>query len=291
MELPYDPASGRSRATRRGRRSRGARTAARTAGRAWRSTRRAGSSTSRPDRPRPTSTAPTGSATTSTPTRCSRSTPIQESSSGTSSSCGTTSGIATRRRRPSLITIRRDGKTIDAVAQATKHGYVFVFDRATGTPIYPIEYRKVPPSHRSRRSRRRDAAVSDAACPLRAPGPDARDDHLANARGPRVGARRAGEVPQRGPLRAALGRPADGDLPGIRRRRRMGRTGVRSRYRHLLCQRQRPRVDRGTGAGGRGRHRARPLPAELRRLPPRRPAGRAAPDRVARRHRAAKNES
>jgi len=47
---------------------------------------------------------------------------------------------------PSLITIRRDGKTIDAVAQATKHGYVFVFDRVTGTPIYPIEYRKVPPS-------------------------------------------------------------------------------------------------------------------------------------------------
>jgi quinoprotein glucose dehydrogenase len=47
---------------------------------------------------------------------------------------------------PSLITIQRDGKTIDAVAQATKHGYVFVFDRMTGKPIYPIEYRKTPPS-------------------------------------------------------------------------------------------------------------------------------------------------
>ena len=47
---------------------------------------------------------------------------------------------------PSLIRIRRDGKTIDAVAQATKHGYVFVFERATGTPIYPIEYRQAPPS-------------------------------------------------------------------------------------------------------------------------------------------------
>ena len=44
---------------------------------------------------------------------------------------------------PSLVTIRRDGKTIDAVAQATKHGYVFVFDRATGAPIFPIEYRKI----------------------------------------------------------------------------------------------------------------------------------------------------
>ena len=48
---------------------------------------------------------------------------------------------------PSLITIRRDGKAIDAVAQATKHGYVFVFDRVTGTPIFPIEYRKVPGEH------------------------------------------------------------------------------------------------------------------------------------------------
>ena len=48
-----------------------------------------------------------------------------------------------------------DGKTIDAVAQATKHGYVFVFDRATGTPIFPIEERKVPGEQRTRRSRRR----------------------------------------------------------------------------------------------------------------------------------------
>jgi quinoprotein glucose dehydrogenase len=47
---------------------------------------------------------------------------------------------------PSLITITQNGKTIDAVAQATKHGYVFVFDRANGTPIFPIEYRKFPPS-------------------------------------------------------------------------------------------------------------------------------------------------
>ena len=46
-----------------------------------------------------TSTAPTGSATTSTRTRCWRSTPTPENSSGTSSSCVTTSGIAIRRRR------------------------------------------------------------------------------------------------------------------------------------------------------------------------------------------------
>jgi quinoprotein glucose dehydrogenase len=47
---------------------------------------------------------------------------------------------------PNLVTLRRNGRTIDAVAQSTKQGYVFVFDRATGEPIFPIEYRKYSPS-------------------------------------------------------------------------------------------------------------------------------------------------
>ncbi len=40
---------------------------------------------------------------------------------------------------PNLVTINKDGKKIDAVAQITKHGYVFVFDRVTGEPLFPIE--------------------------------------------------------------------------------------------------------------------------------------------------------
>jgi quinoprotein glucose dehydrogenase len=47
---------------------------------------------------------------------------------------------------PNLVTIHRNGRTLDAVVQSTKHGYVFVFDRANGTPLFPIEYRKYPPS-------------------------------------------------------------------------------------------------------------------------------------------------
>jgi quinoprotein glucose dehydrogenase len=39
---------------------------------------------------------------------------------------------------PALVTIHKDGKTIDAVAQPTKQGMLFVFDRETGTPVYPI---------------------------------------------------------------------------------------------------------------------------------------------------------
>jgi glucose dehydrogenase len=47
---------------------------------------------------------------------------------------------------PSLVTIKRDGRCIDAVAQITKSGFVFVLDRESGKPLYPVEYRKVPPS-------------------------------------------------------------------------------------------------------------------------------------------------
>jgi quinoprotein glucose dehydrogenase len=47
---------------------------------------------------------------------------------------------------PQLITVRKGGKVIDAVAQATKQGFVFVFDRVTGVPVWPIEERPVPKS-------------------------------------------------------------------------------------------------------------------------------------------------
>jgi glucose dehydrogenase len=45
---------------------------------------------------------------------------------------------------PQLITIRRDGRAIDAVAMASKTGYLYVFDRVSGTPIWPIEEKPVP---------------------------------------------------------------------------------------------------------------------------------------------------
>ena len=45
---------------------------------------------------------------------------------------------------PNLIQVKRDGRVIDAVAQITKHGYVFVFNRETGEPLFPIEEIPVP---------------------------------------------------------------------------------------------------------------------------------------------------
>jgi len=47
---------------------------------------------------------------------------------------------------PVLVTVRREGRLIDAVSQATKSGHVFVFDRETGAPLFPIEERSVPAS-------------------------------------------------------------------------------------------------------------------------------------------------
>ena len=48
---------------------------------------------------------------------------------------------------PNLVTVTRNGRKVDAVAQITKQGYVYVLDRKTGTPLFPVEMRKVPPSN------------------------------------------------------------------------------------------------------------------------------------------------
>ena len=45
---------------------------------------------------------------------------------------------------PQLTTIRQNGRSIDVVAVASKTGYLYVFDRVTGKPIWPIEERPVP---------------------------------------------------------------------------------------------------------------------------------------------------
>ncbi|HEY9433045.1 MAG TPA: PQQ-binding-like beta-propeller repeat protein [Blastocatellia bacterium] len=45
---------------------------------------------------------------------------------------------------PALVTVKRNGRLIDAVAQITKSGHVLVFERGTGKSLFPIEYRKVP---------------------------------------------------------------------------------------------------------------------------------------------------
>src|SRR5882762_423997 len=47
---------------------------------------------------------------------------------------------------PALVTVKRGGKDVEAVVQTTKQGFVYLFERATGKPLFPIEYHKYPPS-------------------------------------------------------------------------------------------------------------------------------------------------
>jgi quinoprotein glucose dehydrogenase len=47
---------------------------------------------------------------------------------------------------PNLLTVRRGGKDIPAVAQVTKMGFVFILDRLTGKPLFPVEERPVAQS-------------------------------------------------------------------------------------------------------------------------------------------------
>ena len=47
---------------------------------------------------------------------------------------------------PNLLTVQRNGSPVDAVAQVTKSGHVFVFNRETGEPLFPIQERIVPGS-------------------------------------------------------------------------------------------------------------------------------------------------
>ena len=47
---------------------------------------------------------------------------------------------------PKLLTVQHNGKLVDVVAQAGKTGFLYVFNRVTGEPLWPIEERPVPKS-------------------------------------------------------------------------------------------------------------------------------------------------
>ncbi|MBL9161738.1 MAG: pyrroloquinoline quinone-dependent dehydrogenase [Planctomycetaceae bacterium] len=47
---------------------------------------------------------------------------------------------------PNLVTVTHEGRSVDAVAQVTKTGYVFLFNRDTGAPLFAVEERSVPAS-------------------------------------------------------------------------------------------------------------------------------------------------
>ena len=84
---------------------------------------------------------------------------------------------------PALLTVKRDGKNVDAVAQTTKQGFVYLFDRITGAPLFPIQNQKYPPSDIPG-----EVAAAEQPLPTR-PAPFARQlltDNLLTTRTPEI---------------------------------------------------------------------------------------------------------
>ena len=71
---------------------------------------------------------------------------------------------------PILFDVTVNGRRIRALAQATKRAFLFVLNRETGEPIWPVEERPVPQSTVPRGKDQPDAAVPDQACPIRSAG-------------------------------------------------------------------------------------------------------------------------
>ncbi len=95
---------------------------------------------------------------------------------------------------PTLVTVRRNGRTIDAVAQATKHGYLFVLDRVTGQPLFPVAARLVSDERGAWRSHQLDAAAADTPQAVRAAGADGRPSDASHAGGAGLGTRAVQDV-------------------------------------------------------------------------------------------------
>lgn len=84
---------------------------------------------------------------------------------------------------PALLTVKREGKEIDAVAQTSKQGFVYLFDRTNGKPLFPMESRKYPAS-----TVPGEVAAAEQALPTR-PAPFARQlltENLLTNRTPEV---------------------------------------------------------------------------------------------------------
>ena len=88
---------------------------------------------------------------------------------------------------PVLVTVTRDGRRVDAIAQITKTGYVYVLDRETGRSLFPIEYRKGASSSIPGEKTAELQAVPTSPPPFHSADARREHDHDANAGGARRG--------------------------------------------------------------------------------------------------------
>ena len=135
---------------------------------------------------------------------------------------------------PNLIDIRVNGQPVKAVAQVSKQGFVYVFDRVTGKPIWPIEERPVPQSTVPGERSSPTQPFPTKPAPFDRQGDHAgRRDRL-HAGAAQAGAGRSGEVQLRPAVHAAFSGEADDRDARHRRRRELVGRGVRSRDRNPL---------------------------------------------------------
>ncbi len=86
--------------------------------------------------------------------------------------------------QPALFTMKREGKTVEALAQTTKQGYLYLFDRVTGKPLFPIHERPYPASTvpgEVTAKTQPHAGAAGAVCPAAADGGDADHAHAGGA--------------------------------------------------------------------------------------------------------------
>ena len=169
---------------------------------------------------------------------------------------------------PTLVTVRRDGRDVDAVAQITKTGFVYVFERETGRSALSNRVPRRSGVANRRRARRGVAAVSIEPATLCAADAHRRDAHDANARRTR---RRAQAVPRVCHARHVRSAEHQGHhhLSRRGRRRRVGWAGVRSHDRRAVRQLERDAVDAQAGSA----QRQVALRVQLCELPWRQPQG------------------
>ncbi len=151
---------------------------------------------------------------------------------------------------PVLCDIKVDGEQIPAVAQITKTGFTFMFDRTNGKPVWPIEERARAAQHRAGRTTFADPAVSDQAGPLRTARRDRGKPGRFHARDLCRGQEDSRPVRSRSVVHSP-DRKGDGQSARLGRRRELVGSGIRPRRGHAF----RP-VDHRTDFGEAGQARS-----------------------------------
>ena len=136
---------------------------------------------------------------------------------------------------PKLLTVRHEGKTVDVVAQVSKQGFVWVFDRVTGEPLWPIEERprSASPTCREKRRGRRSRFPIEAAAVRAAEVHRRRFESVSDARRSRAFSRRDPERAQRRPVHAA-GERTTIQMPGNNGGANWGGAAVDPTKRHAV---------------------------------------------------------